>query len=100
GIELDRAAIRLDSPGEVFLFLRHAGHCSGGACEGHRTRPISIGKLHGFTIARRVPEALRLIERVRAAVDVFEAVDEGPHQSKKRIRPAWSQFGGLAECGY
>ena len=41
--------------------------------------------------------ALCLFECISAAIDILEAIDESSRQSEEGIRPAWTQFGSLAE---
>ena len=54
--------------------------------------------MHGLARSRRIPETLRLLQRVGAAIEVFEVIDERPHQPEKRIRPPGAELGGFVEC--
>src|SRR5215471_19680903 len=97
-VEIDRLPIRLRRSREVVLLGGYAAQRAGRAREYQCARPIPIGQLHGLALPSRVAETLRLLQRVGAAIDVLEAVDERPHQPEKRIGPRRTEFGGLAEC--
>jgi hypothetical protein len=51
-----------------------------------------------LAIPSRVPETLCLLQCIGTSIDVFQAIDERPHEPEKRIRPVRAQFGGLPEC--
>ena len=60
---------------------------------------VAVAELCRLAVARLVSEALCLSQRIRAAVDVVETVDERAHQAEKRIGPVGAQFGRLSKRG-
>src|SRR5262245_65044135 len=69
----------------------------GGPYQRLAARAIAVGELHRLAIARREPVALCLLQRIGAAVDVLEPVDERAAQTEKRIGPVRTQLRRLAE---
>ena len=98
-IEVERLPVRLGRPREVFLFLRDARERSRRPRQRVGARAIPVGELRRLAIASRVAEPLRLLQRVGAAIDVFQAVDERSHEPEKRIGPVRTQLGGFAKGG-
>src|SRR6185436_13547020 len=98
-VVLQRATVGFRCAREVVLLLRKAEQGSSGASERVGAGAVAVAELCRLAIALLVAEALRLFQRVRSAVDVFEAVDERAHQTEKRIRPVGAQFGSLAKGG-
>ena len=98
-VEIDGAPVRLRGPCQVFLLLCEAGKRPSRPRQRLGSGAIAVSKLSGLPIARGISELLRLRQRIRAAVDVFEPVDERSSESKKRVRPVRPELGGLSKRG-
>ena len=98
-VEIESPPVRLRGPREVFLLLCEPGERSSRPRQRLGSGTIAVGKLRGLPIARRVSQTLRLRERIGAAIDVLEPVDERSSESKKRVRPLRPELGGLSKRG-
>ena len=96
-VERQRLAQRFRRPLQVLRFLRHPFERARRSHQRFAARPIPIRKLHRLAPPGAEAEMLRLLQRVGAAIDVLETVDERAHETEERVGPVRPQLRRLAK---